>query len=174
MIKWYLIQNNFQNALVFNTYGDRFLKKYIPNIKTFDVDRDKLFTMSNWEMETNKIFDDNLSDLDIDERRVYVTNYLYDNNPSKVFKDRYNNKINSLKSGEYFVILKIDDYFDSLADYEYFSSNKQNCPGCPKSFLVYFKLNYNALRLAVFDNRLKTIVWADKIGNWTLFIFKKI
>ena len=94
-----------KNIVVFIPYGDELIKKYNDKIQTFDINRDKLFTMKNFQSEFSKLTDEDFQNKTFLQRKAFVRHYLNNEVQLKFLKKMYKEKISKLKAGDYFIIL---------------------------------------------------------------------
>lgn len=173
-ISTYILYKKYNNALIFNLYGDDLIKKYSKDFNTFGLNADKMFTMKNWENEFSKISNVDLANYSQKQRYEYILNILNEDVVGSNLSTLYNNKIESLDLNSYFIVISpknrvihssvIKSIVNNELDYKYNS----------KSLLMVAKLNNDILKLVYSDSRMNLIEQKLLFGNWYIFVFKKV
>lgn len=170
----YITEKNYENSLVFSLYGDDLIKKYNQNLKTYDINADKMFTMKNWQNEFNKIFDEDLTKYSIDDKTKFVLDFIKNDDITQKFKDLYNEKISKLNKDDYFIVLSPKKRLMHSSIIKSVANNDFDSKHNSKSLLMVCKLNNDILSLAYSDEKLDLVEQNLLHDEWFIFVFKKI
>ena len=173
----FINNSEYKKSTVFLIRGGQFINKYSNSIKTFDIEADRLFTMKLSQENISNVFDKNIINLSLDDRKKYLKDYLVSSVGTNNLKQYFELNINNLEKNEYFIVIiemhtHMPEIFDlSIKDKQTVINNKW----FPLPLMVSSKINYDVLNLA---NNHKQLKFIQKLTSnnkkWHLYIYQKI